>query len=317
MVTTATMGSLPVVRCASRGPAPGLAPPRGRPRDGPGAWCVVDAGRAVARPVGDAIGPLRRPARRRGRRARKPLAPAQVLEEADPLPHALVEQGLLEGLAAGREPGEGQGELPGRRGLPGRSLWALVPIERHDHLVHPRRPAAGHGHDEVAAGGDRHGVDRARARGASRQLGDQVGGLAQLRDRRRRRRRAPGGSRRRAASSTSPPVAVLDQAWTAVARSAPPCGDPSVATMPRRSSQALAVAALELDQGQPGDDPALRVGDQVDRHARGARRRPPRPGRRAGCPWRGGRPGSRRRRSRRPGSTGSRRSGRAPGRRRS
>ena len=48
--------------------------------------------------------------------SRKPPAPDQVLEEADPLPHPLVEQGVPEALAARREPGPGEGELPGGLG---------------------------------------------------------------------------------------------------------------------------------------------------------------------------------------------------------
>ena len=238
--------------------------------------------------------------------SRKPLAPARSSRRLIPSPVALVEQGLLEGLAARREPGSGQGELPGRLG----AARQVAVRARRPSAARPPRPSRAPGCGARAPRG-RHGRRSRRRRscsgtGCARQLGDQVGRLAQLLDRRRRRRRAPGRSRRRARRAASPPVSVLDQAWTAVARSAPPCGDPSVASMPDALQPGLAVASLQLDQGQPGHDPTLGVGDQVDRHARSA-------GGdlldQVGEPAARGpevRPGSRGRRSRTPGSTRSR-----------
>ena len=55
----------------------------------------------------------------------------QVLDEADPLPHALVQEGVPEALAARREPAPGEGELAGGLGAGGQVV------------VRARRPSAG------------------------------------------------------------------------------------------------------------------------------------------------------------------------------
>ena len=233
------MGSLPVVRCAGTSePAPGLAPLERATAGWPGCLvCGVPARRSPGR-LAMLSGRSAGPARRRGRPARKPPAPARSSSEADPLPHALVEQGVPEALAARREPGPGQGELPGGLGAAGQvAVGARRPSAGTTTSSMPGRPAAGHRDDQVAAGRDRHGVDRL-GHGVVGQLRDQVGGLAELRDRRRVVVELLVGGRRRRRRAPAPPVSVLDQAWTAVARSAPPCGEPRVASIPTRSSHA-------------------------------------------------------------------------------
>ena len=281
-------GLLPVgslCRDPASGAGAGPGAPERRPRDGPGAWCVVDA-RPGGRQAGWRCYRAGQAPRTSARAAtRKPPAPTQVLEEADPLPRALVEQGRpgRSGSRAGARLGPGRAPA-WPAALPGRSLWALVPMSGTTTSSIPGARLRGTG----TTRSPRAAIDTAwmvSGTGWSRQLGDQVGGLAQLRDRRRRRRRAPGRSRRRTASSTSPPVLGarpgVDARWPGRRRRAATRAWPAC---PTRSSQSLAVAALELDQGQPRDDPALRVGDQVDRHARGAGGDLLDAGRRAGSP---------------------------------
>ena len=157
-----------------------------------------------------------------------------------------------------------------------------------------RRGRAARRHDQVAAGGDRREPD------ARRRDGGPPGRRPPARPRRAgRRRAAPDRARRRAAlrarSSTVAGGRVGRRPLRSpVARSAPWCGEPRVTS--RWTVDRERPGALGVGQGEPGDDAALGVGDDVDRDARVRPGRPRRGARRGAGPTPRGRPGCRSRR---------------------
>ena len=144
MVTTATMGSLPVVRCASRCAGAGPGAPkgdRGMARVQGVVWDPDRRSPGRGSMLAAVLSATRTSASRSRQEAR--AAPARSSARLIPSPTAWSVQGVAEGLAARREPGQGQAERAGGLGAPRQVAVGGAPDQGHHHLVHPRRPRCG------------------------------------------------------------------------------------------------------------------------------------------------------------------------------
>ena len=262
--------------------------------------------------------PSRSPARPRGRPPGSPPAPARSSKRLIPSPTPWSRRASRKLWQPGGSPRSGEGELP--RGLAGCRAGRCarsVPISGTTTSSMPGARLRGTG----TITSPRAAMDTAwiaSGTGWSARSAIDVGGLGQLGDRSGVVVELLLGGGGDGIQHLAAGLRCCDHAWTAVARSAPPCGEPRVANIPTRSSQAAPWRRSSSISAKPRHDPALRVGDDVDPYARRRRghlleevgqplgRRP------------GGRPASRRRRSRTTGIVRrARRWGRAPARRRS